>query len=508
MVEPLRDTYLPFLKPLLDAPGSRYSYRDWDDDVRWQPSRYAKEGLIPDLRGLEDAASKATGPNNSLLIVANMSSSLGNQRPRHGYGHDSHFQIMEFTNSLRSESGFHAHGPVRMLMWLTDVEKQAIVPRTIHHRRKLSLHLEMTSHVEEIVGGVPSRQKLQQREDFLDLESSKKVAKRMLKESIQIPSDRQDGTQKLIENISSDTDRYIGPGGIHSDVSREWHKDLQTLERDFDEGKFPQFIGGQPSIVEKARRWKDPRTYTPEFVKMVTMQRTFKAQQKKKNEVEVLLQEQAEIDSLELNAYREGLDDMQRRANWEILNRRTQEFKARMSIISSSRAAQFEFLVDDRRAFAREPPLLLWDRRTAEPMIARAEEFYTPKQLALLDFQPYFPNPFPMTGQQTAYFDRVMTSLFSHASQSPTSLKHLAPGAVETVIPRVPALQDPRKGGRRDLDELRVRCMTPEMAHGLAIAWTNWAFKPSLTSMMNDFSHNSPSSTESTTPFQRRHRIL
>ena len=86
-----------------------------------------------------------------------------------------------------------------------------------------------------------------------------------------------------------------------------------------------------------------------------------------------------------------------------------------------------------------------------------------------------------MNEKQEDYFDDIATHLMS--VRGPATLHHLnklAPGAFEALASKVPALRDPRKGGRRDIDFVRNRTLTPEVFHGLALAWDQWLFMPGL----------------------------
>jgi transcription factor 1 len=63
-------------------------------------------------------------------------------------------------------------------------------------------------------------------------------------------------------------------------------------------------------------------------------------------------------------------------------------------------------------------------------------------------------------------------------------LDTLAPGAADDIVPLAPSLRDPKKGGRRNLEQLRVRMLTAEMIEELVVAWENWPFKPSMGELM------------------------
>ena len=486
-MEPGDSTCLPHLKHLLDVPGSRYVLRDWDNHIPWRTENYFRDGLLPDLQSPNNGSPESVGRNDSLLIVANMSTNTYKGKTPFGSAYESHRRLLEFVNDVSAGSGFHAHGPVRMLLWVTEKEKQNIVPRTVFHRRRVSMFWEMQCHIEEIVtGSQPVREKDGSRDDFLNIASGKQVAERMRRQNIQIPEERQDETQRKVQEIlqglsSDDASTISDAGGTSPSVSREWHKELRQLRMDFESGKLSQIVGGPRGIELTTRKRKgDPRPYAPEWLRLVEMERTLKSQERRKNQVNTLIVEQEELDALELEAYQEGFSEAKQKKKFHDLEQRTREFKTKLDKENLSRRNQFNFLIDDRRAFAQAPPLLLWDRRSAEPLVARDDEFHRPKEMALLDIQPRFPNPYRMTAAQSAYFHVITGVLFFHGAQTPASLKQLAPGAMEALVPQVPALRDPRKGGRRNLEDLRSRVMTPEMTYGLALAWDKWAFKPLL----------------------------
>ena len=483
LVEPRKDIYLPYLKPLLDTPNSRYHLRDWDDSVHWQPNRYVTDGLLPGLETSRSSQHRPTGRNDSLLIVANISA-LESRRPQ-DRDFESHKALKDFMADVRDGTGFHINGPVRLLMWLKDKEKHPILPRNIAQRKGIALTSEMTCHVEEIVSGVDLREKAQKREDILNVKSGKRVAERMRRQNILIPTERQGEMQRHFQDIlctaAGDDEVALNElEGAELHTSRKWHDELRQLKADFESGKRPRFIGCPPSMKLRGKRTNGPYYHTPEWLRFVQLKRFFKSHKLRMTRLGSLILEQEKLDSLEIGAYREGLSETKRQEIFEQLDRRTREVKAQVISLPVHHLTEYKYAIDNRRAFAQDPPLLMWDHRTVEPLLSQKEEFSNPKEMALFDVQPRFPNHYPMTSAQTAYFHLLINVLFRHNSRNLTILKQLAPGAMEALVPRVPALQDPRKGGRRDLDELRCRLITPEMAYGLALALDSWAFKPTL----------------------------
>ena len=485
-MEPRQNVYLPFLQPLLDAPGSRYRLKDWPDSHIWQPKRYIEEGLLHDAEGHGGPPPTTEEPNNSILIIANLAS----QRQNIGGGvrgaRSAHLKAIDFSHAVRHRSGFQSYGPTRMLMWLSDEDKRSLLPRTVGYRGKLSVYMEANFNLEEIVGFPHAFDAKMRREDALDIESSKRVAKQMQEKDIKIPLHRQ-----------------ATPGDRRSDlseISRYWHRELQELEEGFQTGKFEQYVEGPAAEsieghMHEAKSGKAKSrslvTLTPEYKRMMTLRSVAKGQKVTIDRINIVLKKREEIDKMDLELHRENIKVSEQEKIIKGLDSKIQGFNDELETLTAKQKRTLFFLDDDRRAFAMDPPLLTWDRRKAEPLSTKDDEFYAPGDIALLDFQPKTIDDFPMSSEQSIYFDLMSTFLFGPRGQA--TLKHLktiAPGAFEALVPQVPAIRDPRKGGRYDIDSVRVRVVTPEMIHGLAVAWDKWVFKPPIEDALTQFSDN------------------
>lgn len=480
LVEPKQSAYLPFLKPLLDVPGTRYILRDWTGLDQWQSDSYISEGLIPK----PESAIKPNGRNNSLLIVANLSYGLPKPSPKGTV--TANLGILHYINQIRSNQNFQASGPVRMLMWMNDSDKMAILPRQIHHRRKLSVEIEMMCHVEEIVGGPASQIKIR-REGYLDIESSKRVAKEMAKKNIQIPFYRQDGIQKKVQELLKTADgnrtAAVEKHMEAADTHRNWHNDLIQMEQAFRAGKFHGLIEEPLSGRPRPKPERDGKD-SKQLRELRQLRLTFKAQKKHKDISDGFVQAQAGIESLESDIQNQTLNELQRQKKSNELKQLKETLKLQLESVPKAIREVFYSTYDNRKAFTQDPPLFMWDRRTAEPIIAQENEFWNPKTLALLDFEPRSPNHLPVALTRTDSFKLIMAALFANSSSTLYCLNSLAPGVAEAIAPNIPSLRDPRKGGLIDLSDLRVRCFTPKMVCEIAQAWENWPFKPTMTEMI------------------------
>lgn len=468
-MEPKQDVFLPYLQPLLEAPGSRYLLRDWKDKDQWDVQRYIDEGLIPERSELGEQKSP-------VLIIANLAHQLSKPRDQKTRGRSSHFKALDLAQNVKLRSGFQALGPTRMLLWMTDTSKVSLLPRTVADRSKPAVYLESHVHVEEIAGSAPSFAG-RQREDFLTLESSKLVAKRMEEDHIQIPPERQN--------------QATARGYDSPNIRRIWHTELEKLEEDFKALRLSQFVGKAPAPLVDAlpgRKTTPDRQLTEEYQRLRTLRVALTSENKRADGLAHILQKQEEIDRLDLEAHREGIDAQQQASELKALDAKIKDYKDELSQFRLYDQRHILFLSDDRRAFALNPPLLNWDRRRAEPLIVQADEFYQPGELALLDLQPKPQLDFSMSTERSIYFDMITTSLFAPGGATTSkNLNTIAPGAFEALVPKLSAIRDPTKGGRRDVDSVRVRTMTPEMFWQLVVAWDEWLFKPALSDSLTQF---------------------
>ena len=471
--------FRPHLASLADQHGSRYLLLDWQDEDVWKPDRYIAEGLLPTFD-----PSRPHVTNQPVLIVINATAPVS--RPIEGYRHNpTHLKLLDWCHDIRLSSGFHAPGgPVRMLIWCTKKETTSTLPRTIQYRSKLALFLEMTSHVEEIVSAdemSPGKPKM--RESRIDLMSGQQVARRMQKAGSEVPDGRQTDLHKRVQKeILQSEGTENKPDASDERVHiRGWHNELQSLQRRFKAGEFTR----NDRTTPEKRLLPARAQLTPEYARLIELERNLKHIRKRTKVAEDLLDEQAEIESLDLRAHNSDVQDPERAALLAELEERKKQLQQRLDNTSGHHIRDnFECFRHDRKAYHQEPPLLLWDQRTAEPLKAYNEEFHPDKGLCLLDVVPKRPFLYPMSAKQETLFTVLMTALFQHGTDNLSFLDHIAPGAFEALPPKVPALTDPSRGGERDLRDLPINRLTPEMAYGLTMAWLDWPFKPELSELL------------------------
>ena len=423
---------------------------------------------MPNADGVGGPPPTTEIPNNLALIVGNIVNWTMVIQGRSKSLNYPSLKALDFARAARQSANSTKAAPPRMLIWTADSDKYPMVPRTVDSRGRTSAILEGYCYVEEIVGS--SKPRKYRREHALDIRSMQQVANRMQGSGTQKPQVGQTCAYNETYELSS--------------TSRAWHAELRELEEGFKTHRFSQFVGLPPEPLKRTpRRGQGLPERTPEYKRMVTLQYVLKGQNAEIKKVEDLLQMQAEIDRLDLEAANdESIDKDKQKSTYRELDARVVQLKKAQERLTQKESYRFMFLDDDRRAFEMNPPLLMWDRRSIEPLIAREEDFHCPKELALLDFQTKLrPTVLPTTADQDLYYDMLASALISHKGPANARLLDtIGPGAYQALVKHAPSLQDPRKGGRRDIESVRARTMTPEMIRELAIAWDDWPFKPPL----------------------------
>ena len=470
-MEPSQKDFLPYLRPLLESPNSRYVLRDWPDKDHWDLQKYLEEGLLPSPTKWEEQEQK----KSPVLVIANYANQ--GRKGRHNQpskGYSSHLKLIDLLHHVQTRSSFQAYGPTRLLMWVPDSEKQALVPRTVAFRGKMATFLESAFRVEEIAGAANALSRAA-REDRLDAESSKIVAQRMEEDGTRIPPERQAKPTDMLP-VSSTT--------------RDWHGELAELELGFRRGELQHFVGQPPAPLGSTKPGSPGRRghatpVTPLYKRYMRLTHALNNQNRVLERSKQILPKQEEIDKLDLAAHRSCITKIEQEHEFQAMDTKTKEFKNQLKELNPKHVDQIFFLDDDRRALNQTPPLLSWDRRRAEPLIVQPDEFFAPKELALLDIQPLPPaEQFPMNSDQIFYFAILCANLLGFRGITTLRhLNHLAIGAYEALVPNCPALTDPLKGGRRDVDSLRTRSLTPEMLWQLAMAWDQWLFKPTMSEL-------------------------
>ena len=503
LVERDFEAYKPYIEPLIGSRGSRYKHVSTLTEVT------QSESLL--LEEYEDGATQPgrDGFNPSLLIIANLTTGMSKTFADSFVGSSGKYQMHGFYTSLCEKgAGVHKFGLARLLAWMPDGDKLSILPRSVAARSKQSIEWDTVADVREVTGGtcyqvarIPER-----RMYALDLESSRDTEVKATEQGIdtqlrrppqpaRLPGSYDPKKQGELQELQKspykpawidqllrleemDQDGTIGK----LDEKQKTRVEAQVaVEEDADPLKYD---GLNYKVVRMAKRNHElGLRHSLERRKLRVLQNTSVAQYNKHMKIVQISEDVRKLERLSRkSSLHRDVDADQK----EILELRAKVDTERAKFTREKRLAVNKH-IDDIRAFDQAPPVLPWDRRVAEPLLATSEEFYPRKTLTLLDVMP---RPVPNlssrldTLEKQICFEHVLSVLLRGGSRPITNaLRELVPGGLEQFLERVPSLRDPAKGGSPDLSDLRSRSLPSETFVDLALAFESWPFRPDIASL-------------------------
>ena len=433
-------------------------------------------------------------------------------------GSSGKYQMHGFYTSMCQQGvGLHKFGLARLLAWMPDGDKLSILPRSVAARSKQAIEWDTVADVHEIAGGtcyqigrIPER-----RMYTLDLESGRNVEAKAAESGIDTQLRRPPEPARLPGSYDPNKKGELQELQ-NSPYKPAWIDQLLHLEKMDQDGTIRKLDQKQRSrvaaqiaveeefnplkydglsypIVQMAKRNHElGLCHSVERRKLRILQNTSVAQYNKHMKIIQITEDVRKLERLSRNTPPQREVDADQK---EILELRGKIDIERAKFTREKHLAVNKH-IDDFRAFDQAPPVLSWDRRITEPLLAQRDEFYPRKTLALLDVKP---RPAPNlssrldTLEKQICFEHVLVVLLRGGSRPiAIALRELIPGGVEQFLERVPSLQDPAKGGSRDLSDLRSRSLPSETFVDLALAYESWPFRPdiaSLRSKLNDSSY-------------------
>lgn len=390
---------------------------------------------------------------------------------------------------MNQEHSLHHYGLVRMLAWLPDDEKTTFLPRTITERKKFSVRLDLATHVSEVAGGALDNGRVQQarRQHDLAVQSERRVAQRAKNSGVWDPENRRPpaSTPPWYE-IGLDIDAL-------DQLRRLPHKlpwQIELLDSEDAWRECQQKVGKQPSIARNGIG----RPRSPEPENMRFLRAKFLTVRKTKMVAQEWANRQSELDKSEIALHTVSQVPPTLAAAKEEIQQKAATLHAEIGQGRNDLALLAKKYIDDRRGFEQKPPLLQWDRRPSEPLVVKDDEFYPPKEMALLDLKPV-PEALDKLNDfdKRTCFDYLCNILLRTPAQSVRNdLTAAVQGGLDDFIERVPDLGNRLKGGNPNLDDLRVRTLPLDLLVQLALALETWPFRMQTHEMiMNSGRRNS-----------------
>lgn len=464
LVEPHYDSYMPFLKPLLEKVDSKYQLVK-KNGMNWSHlEAILTPEHLPEQHALSAGDPRLEQINKTILVTANIASHP--VRAYLGFTSFGSLIVYQFLSAIRTSALFQKYGKVRMLLWINPVDGK-IIPKNVNARKKSSLEATLScQHIEYIVDAdLPLHKR---REKRLDIERATSVLQNMKRNRVKIPDGRKTKILNAIE--AGETGREV------EELSPKClQKELKDMEDAFASGTFEKdIIKANPTMISRLRKTQR----SPEYLRLCDLTRRNNRQQSKT----LLFLDLADKFEKILHLYltlRQTTDV----ANASVIENKIQvetlAYKTAMKSLTPIEHSAVQYLCDNRRIFTQTPPGLFWDRREMEPMIAHEDEFYPNQVLSLVDLKPGF---LPSVSVHPEFYDTLafltmqMCLVPSHSLK--TALENLSPGADEWLVAECPSLTDPLKNGCPDLELISARCITSDMMIEMCEAWLRWPFRP------------------------------
>lgn len=514
LMEPEMLYYEPFVKPLLEKPGSTYRHTTL---IGAHPKEYW--GNYRQIFDDKDLVGRPALPiddpklrevDTSILLTGNLWRKYATQNKAKYVDHSTlllqHMTWTGLTNDIFQRSGL-----VRQLWWAPDEAKKSIFPTAVRGKRSYDLGLHMGASVTE-VAGTSRIERLKRaaaaespRTPWIDAAVLGRVEQRMAEKGMEIPPNRKMAAAMEATKVEDDphvADSVLATScttidelkaaiekfNIWLETVKEEMSNVksQAMDRHPDGGMMPEqiidlrntFVRYQQSIDAFESR----RPFTGDLVASPV------------GHVRAIIAMDMEARLLNLEAEYAAVRDTN--PDLDALA------ACRASILASSKASAtvsskytgdrkreaMQHLVDDIVSAESQPSTLHRDRRQYEPLQIQADEIWPQYELTLLDVVP---SPRDLSAPGIA--DRregtkLCQELLKHLYNSPklpvpVALDRIAPNAAQDLIPEIPTITDARRGGRLDVSKMSVRMLTPEMVEELVKAFLEWPFRPSAVEM-------------------------
>ncbi|KAH7558240.1 hypothetical protein BM1_05512 [Bipolaris maydis] len=507
LLEPRFDRFKDLLEPLLNAPGSKYSLIEKDPTELDTYSNMIAEGVFPQQTIRDSRDPKAQEPNNTLLVTG----SLVWDPALSGLGFDSMAKQVHFhlSAAARSNELFHAYGLIRTLFWMQQEDFGSSMADSISTMYKTNRFMEMSQKINVLVNGTQAPRRLGKgssgREPQYAIESTIHALRRGKELGMELPPHRRD----RIHEFAADVERISnGTGIMKSAEIQEYLHEQQLAGKStiglLSEGliehyetekairqQYPDFIIPQGTAVStRKNKVPDDHPAKDQIRKYISDCAQINFTQRLKSQIEAIADVGEAMYELECKILRmqDGSEKDAAMVKLEELNASWDEGNKKLPL-NYARAAATE--LDDRLALRAPPaPRVQWDSRPFEPLTMYSNEAWPTNRLSLISTEP-LPQP---TTRNHDYYDWLhdfIHGLFANPSDAiPEALDKMQHG-LRDIMEECPSIRDPDKGGRLQMDQFRVRLLTPEMITEMLDAYMNWPFKAPGSDHSKFFRHRS-----------------
>lgn len=388
--------------------------------------------------------------NDTLLVSINLATFP--KKSFSGFESLSTMVLYQFMSSIRASSLFQRYGLVRMLVWVNDDDKRRMLPRGLNRRKRSAFEAELSCEwIREVVGRDNEMgDRLALRDEWINLEGGYNTLATMQANGQTMPPGRE---TKLYTDVMADPSLSGKKlAGVRTPVLlRPFKHEMSELEKEQEESDQQK---ASARLVNLRRRQKVVNDESLVYLELLQENEHLKALLKKGSAKEFAKAEKAWND--------------------------------RINLLKKNPRNEFVNLKDSYHIFRQDPPVLLWDRRTYEPLNAMPEEFFPSAPCALLDIQPkavrsIFREHGPNSTRSGDMSDALLRSWW-HATllPAPKAMEALW-GGFGSMVAECPSLTDPARGGLplSGWGELTGRSIHEAQWAEILEAWMKWPFRPS-----------------------------
>lgn len=462
--------------------------------------------------GTEDP--RAQKPNDTLLVTGSLV--WDPILPGHGFDSMAKQLFHHFASAAWSNDLFHAFGLVRTLFWVQHDDFNSMVAASMAGMQKANAALEMTLNMNVIVNAEHAERKFGRgsigREPQYELESMIHALQTGEKNGIKLPRHRRDQVHECAEDIEKLSD---GTGRTRSDVAHEYlyrrqldgksttgllargavdvYDNERMLRKEYPEVNFEVEVPvpGKTRAPRFSTTLKDHPAYR-EIATFHKERASILQMIKKKERIEAIADVGEKMYHLECQVL-SMKDGSEKQAAMKELEAMDQDWHQKLHAIPTNYQSAPLSETDDRLAMRSPPyPRLQWDRRPFEPLIMRSDEAWPQNRLTLISAEP-IPKP---AAQNSDWYEWVYDFVFGLYVEPTKGINHALDKmqhGLSDIIKDCPSLKDPKKGGRLNMNHLRVRLLTTEMIEELVTAYKDWPFKAPGSDHNKYFRHKSAS---------------
>ena len=497
LLEPAIETFKDFLFPLLNAPDSTYKLVTKDPQRMETYTELFDEGVFPHQTRTNPSDAALQELNKTLLVTGSLV-----WDPRlPGLGFDSMAKQLFylFSQYAWSNDAIHACGPVRTLFWTQHDDFNFFVAQSNSGMQKANSLLEMLQEINLVVAAERKDRQVGKgalgRDPQYELESLVRALQSGRAKGMEIPAHRSDFTHDFAAHVEETS----GGSGITSAEYIQEYLHAQQLA-----GTIPVGLWGK-SVIENVNLELELKNQFPELgLEVAPLHRTaqkraevrdYKDHPARKQIAKLKSNRAAVASVLRLKLKIEGLADIgeqlyvlecralgtedgpERDALLKEIEGLSAKWDEAVGAIEFNYSSAPAVETDDRISL-RHPPgsRIQWDKRPFEPLIMREEEAWPQNRLSLVSATPRL-RP---VGDDPDFHEWVMDfvfGLFGDPKKGIIAALDTMQFGLSDIVKDCPSLRDPSKGGRLNMDHLRVRMLTIDQIVELVKAYKDWPFK-------------------------------